>query len=110
MGLEMVTHLQTSSPFTQTINSARTGRQMDQGWRPRSYNTTAATIKAAASMIIKIVERSMWSMTLARHQGSSTICQNPLAISSDSRHLLKVFRTKKGRGHWRDGHALDTFV
>jgi len=23
---------------------------------------------------------------------------------------MKLFKKKKGRGHWRDGHTLDTFV
>jgi len=34
----------------------------------------------------------------------------PLAISSDRHHSMKLFRKKKGRGHWRDGHTLDTCI
>jgi hypothetical protein len=61
-------------------------------------------------MIIKIVERSMLSMTLA---GTIRLIDNlsePAGDLRDGRHLLKLSRKKKGRGHWRDGHALDTFV
>ena len=35
-----------------------------------AYNTTTATIKAAESMMRKIVERSMWSITLPMASGS----------------------------------------
>ena len=34
----------------------------------------------------------------------------PAGNLRDSRHLLKLSRKKKGRVHWRGGHALDTFV
>src|SRR5215469_14032527 len=81
-----------------------------QGWRPRSYNMTAATIKAAASMIIKIVERSMLFMTLAGSIRLIDDLSERAGDLRDNRHLLKLSETKKGRGHWRDGHALDTFV
>jgi len=33
-----------------------------------------------------------------------------LATRINSEFAAKLFRKKKGRGHWRDGHTLDTFV
>ena len=49
-------------------------------------------------------------MLEARCPSTLASLSEPAGDLRDSRHLLKLFRKKKGRGHWRDGHALETFV
>jgi hypothetical protein len=79
------------------LKSAKPSAAKCQGWRPRSYNTTAATIKAAESMMRKIVERSMLLMTLPPRSGSDACdvpearnLSEPARGSRNSRHLLKL--------------------